>query len=227
MLPDPVVMEHEGIVVVRDDLLPGGTKRRALVHLLRSDQEYVYASPAAGYAQVALAYACRDVGASCTVFTAKRKTLHPLTAEAKTHGAKIVLVPYGYLSHVQASVKHYSEMTSATVLPFGLDTAEMRREIARVACGLQVTPREIWTVAGSGALTRALQQAWPVARFYAVRIGREPMVGQATLYHAPERFEEQAHQSPPFPSSAWYDAKAWRFIQQYATPGALFWNVGA
>lgn len=227
MLPDPVLREHEGILVVRDDLLHGGTKRRALVHLLHPGQEYVYASPAAGYAQVALAYACRDVGASCTVFTAKRKTLHHLTAEAQSHGAKVVLVPYGYLSHVQAAAQRYSAVTAATVLPFGLDTEAMRGQIAHVAHGLGVAPQEVWTVAGSGALTRALQQAWPWARFYAVQIGRTPDIGRSTLYQAPERFEDRASVCPPFPSSAWYDAKAWRFIRQYAMPGALFWNVGA
>lgn len=227
MLPDPVLKEHDGILVVRDDLLPGGTKRRALVHLLSPGAEYVYASPAAGYAQVALAYACRDVGARCLVFTAARRTLHPLTREAKHLGARVVLVPYGYLSHVQAAARRYAEMTLATLLPFGLDTAEMRTEIARVAGALPVAPGEVWSVAGSGALTRALQLAWPTARFAAVQIGRTPQIGRARSYTAPERFEAPAQCPPPFPSSAWYDAKAWRFLTRDARSGALLWNVGA
>jgi hypothetical protein len=33
--------------------------------------------------------------------------------------------------------------------------------------------------------------------------------------------------APPFPSAPTYDAKAWKFMKQYAKPGALFWNVGA
>ena len=30
---------------------------------------------------------------------------------------------------------------------------------------------------------------------------------------------------PPFPSAPNYDAKAWRFIKEYASDGAYFWNV--
>ena len=32
---------------------------------------------------------------------------------------------------------------------------------------------------------------------------------------------------PPFPSAPTYDAKAWKFVKEYAKPNALFWNVGA
>ena len=31
---------------------------------------------------------------------------------------------------------------------------------------------------------------------------------------------------PPFPSSLTYDSKAWTFIKEHASDGALFWNVG-
>jgi hypothetical protein len=82
-------------------------------------------------------------------------------------------------------------------------------------------------VAGSGTLTRALQRAWPHAAFHAVRIGSAPDAGRATLHMAPEPFERDAKQPPPFPSCGNYDAKAWRFILRHATPGALFWNVAA
>jgi hypothetical protein len=80
-------------------------------------------------------------------------------------------------------------------------------------------------VAGSGTLTRALQAAWPGARFHAVRVGKPPDVGRARLYEAPEPFERDASLPPPFPSCSNYDAKAWRFLAEHARPGALFWNV--
>lgn len=104
MLPKPVVEEHSGFLVVRDDLLLGGTKMRAIMPLISNSlaAEFVYASPAQGYAQVALAYCARMAGRKATIFTAKRKEMHPLTLRAKQAGAKIVMVPYGYLSVVQA-----------------------------------------------------------------------------------------------------------------------------
>jgi hypothetical protein len=47
------------------------------------------------------------------------------------------------------------------------------------------------------------------------------------VLNAPEKFEQDAKQLPPFRSCLNYDAKAWRFIQQRATEDALFWNVAA
>ena len=60
-LPKPIIKEHGGIKVVRDDLLNGGTKRRAFTIYVKSKpemDEFVYASPRQGYAQLSLAYAC-------------------------------------------------------------------------------------------------------------------------------------------------------------------------
>lgn len=226
MIP-PVIEEHEGILVVRDDLVPGGTKARVLPVLIGAAEEYVYASPAYGYAQVALAHTCAALGKQATVFTAKRHELHPRTQEARDAGARIVLVPTGYLSNVTAKARAYCELTGAVLLPWGLDVPEIGRALAEVARGLPVSPAEVWTVAGSGTLTRALQEAWPEASFHAVRVGAEADCGRATVHQAPERFEDDAKAPPPFPSCSNYDAKAWAFIRREASPGALFWNVAS
>lgn len=227
MLPPPVLEQRDGLTVVRDDLLPGGTKRRVLAEVLPPAAEYVYASPAYGYAQVALAYVCRDLAAQATVFTAKRALLHPRTREAQQAGAKVVLVPTGYLSNVQAKARAYAEQIGACYLPFGFDTPEMAAALTAVARPLPVTPAEVWSVAGSGTLSRALQAAWPAVPCHAVQVGRVPAVGRAQLYTAPEPFERDATAPPPFPSCSNYDAKAWRFVREHARPGALFWNVAA
>lgn len=224
-LPDPVIVEHDGILVVRDDLIEGGTKRRVLEELLPDTTEFVYASPAYGYAQVALGYACRNRGRSATVFTAKRKEPHARTSEAAESGARIIMVPHGYLNVVQAAAKRYAEQRGATLLPFGLDTPEFRERLTAIARGLKIAPKEVWTVAGSGMLSRSLQAAWPKARFYAIGVGRTPLTGGAALQMAPERFEQYAKEPPPFPSCSNYDAKAWRFVRDRAGRGALFWNV--
>lgn len=227
MLPKPVIQPCGQILVVRDDLLPGGTKRRALEGLLQPGIEYVYAGPACGYAQTGLAYACRDAGTRATVFVARRAIPHKHTAEAAAVGANVIQVPYGYLSTVEARAKAYAQERGAVLIPFGFDIPEMRDAIAAAAHSLPVDPTEVWTVAGSGTLTRALQQAWPDAAFHAIRIGKPPDFGRARLIAAPEKFEQPARIPPPFPSCANYDAKAWAFIQREASPGALFWNVAA
>jgi hypothetical protein len=228
-LPLPVVEKHEGIMVVRDDLVPGGTKRRVAGLLLDERRtEYVYASPAFGYAQIALAMACRDAGGRATIFTAKRNKPHKRTEEAIAAGANVVMVPYGYLSNVQAKAKRYAEGTGAKLLPFGFDLPIIRDGIAAVASRLDVCPDEVWTVAGSGMLSMSLQMAWPRAKFFAVAVGAKLTARDicvSAVYCAPEPFERDAKILPPFPSCSNYDAKAWRFVRRYASKGAIFWNV--
>lgn len=225
-LPAPVITEHGGFVVVRDDFLPGGTKRRAISALFDDHKEYCYASPVYGYAQLALAYAARDHGKRATVFCAKRKIRHHLTDEAEKAGAQIIEIPSGRMSVLKYRVADYAAVHGAVVLPFGLDTPAFIEALAEVARGLPLSPSEVWTVVGSGALSRALQKAWPKATFFGVRVGRVPFAGKATVLIAPEKYEDEAEYPPPFPSCSNYDAKVWRMMKVHASPGALFWNVG-
>lgn len=221
---------HDGIAVVRDDLLPGGTKRRVLGPIMAAapEEEFVFGGPALGYAQLALAYAARDVGKRATYFVAARRDLHPYTIEAHAAGARIVEVPAGRLSVVQARARKYAEMDPRSrFFPLGFDIPEFHAGLVEIAKQIPISPEFVWATAGSGALSRALQRAWPAADHQAVQIGFPPDVGDATLWRAPERFDERARRPPPFPSCPWYDAKAWQFARCFSGTGSLFWNVGA
>jgi hypothetical protein len=227
--PVPRVEDCDGFRIVRDDETPGGSKVRALLAVLPAldAAEYVYASPAAGFAQIALALAARTLRVRATIFTAARTTLHPCSAAAQQAGAHLEQIPHGYLSHVQAKARAYCDATGAVLLPFGLDDPAYITALAAVARETGEDPQEVWCVAGSGVLARALRQAWPTAHLCVVVIGKEPLLpaDNVTVYRAPEAFETPAQQPPPFASCAHYDAKAWRFMQAHARPGALFWNV--
>lgn len=217
--------------VVRDDLLPGGTKRRILERVLADHpaREFVYGSPCYGFAQIALAHAAKAVGKKATVYVAGRKQMHPRTKAAQDAGAEILEVAKaGYLAVVQKRARDLAADRGACFLPLGLDSPVYLDAMAAIARDLPgPTPTEVWSVAGTGVLTRGMQQAWPLASFHAVRIGKAPNVGRARLYDAPEKFEDPAEFPPPFPSCEHYDAKAWRFMLTHANPGSLFWNVGA
>jgi hypothetical protein len=223
--PEPVIEEHEGILVVRDDLIPGGTKRRVIDSLMIGADTFVYASPAYGYAQIALAHACRDLGKRAVIFTAQRKELHQRTQEAIQAGAEVIMVPYGYMSVVRKRAAEYAAEHHARNLPFGFDTPAFLDALTIAIRTVQASPDQVWCVAGSGTLSRALQRAWPDADHHAVQVGSVPNAGRATVHQAPERFEQDAKEPPPFPSTSNYDAKVWRFIREHARPGALFWNV--
>lgn len=227
MLAAPIIIEHEDIFVVRDDLLPGGTKRRAIHVFFDDHDEYVYASPVWGYAQVALAHAAIDYAKYATIVCAQHRERKPLTVQAQQLGANIIEVNPGYLTVTQARAREYAQAHHAKLLPFGLDDPAFINEFARIARELPITPTEVWTITSSGVLSRALQLAWPDARFFGVQVGATPDAGRATVMKAAETFERPARVRPPFPSCLQYDAKAWTFIKQHASKGALFWNVGA
>lgn len=227
-MTEPQITEHEDFRVVRDDLVPGGTKARALQVLFGKAQEYVYASPVYGYAQIALAHTAKAHGKTATVFCAKRNSLHPRTLAAKEAGANIVEIPCGYMSVVSARARNYCTLTGAQLLPFGLDDYRFITALADVIRKVDAQPEEVWCAAGSGVMCRALQLAWPNARMFAVAVGApNPNVGNATVFKAEEPFEKDARVRPPFPSCSNYDAKVWCFMREHAAHGALFWNVAA
>ena len=232
MIPPPVVEEIEpGVFVVRDDLLLGGTKRCYADNLIIGHREVVYASPAYGGAQIAIAHAARKQGSQATIFVAKRKTPHARTLDAKRAGAKIVQVPHGYLSNVQSKAKAYCQATGATLLPFGLETPLAFQAIAkRAEQAAKITGPldEVWSVAGSGVLTRGLQQGIAAERFFAVRVGRDLRSadsGKAQVIDSGQPFEEDAKRPPPFPSCSNYDAKGWWPFVTRGRGRRLFWNV--
>lgn len=216
-------------LVVRDDFLVGGTKEAALIECMPTwtEREIVFASPRYGYAQIALAVAGKATGKKVTLFIAASKRWHPRSLLAQSLGANIVEIPCGYLCVVQARAREYCERTKAKLLPLGLACEEMEAAITRRAAALSIKPKEVWSVAGSGALQRALQKAWPDAKFFAVQVGKPPHAGRAEVLTADERFEQDAVILPPFPSCSNYDAKAWKLMLENASRGALFWNVAA
>ena len=232
-LPKLIIKEYDGIKVVRDDLLDGGTKRRAFTIYVKSKpeiDEFVYASPRQGYAQLSLAYACRDLGKKCTV-TVPQGERYWLTNKAVEVGANIIEVPMGYLTNIQAKAKKYCFNNGAHLIPFGGDHPVIIEAMTQTALSLDINPTEVWTVMSSGVLSRGLQAAWPNAKVYGVRIGHNTTrieQGRAETFKSDYKFHQECKEPerPPFPSSLTYDSKAWMFIKEHATKGSLFWNVG-
>jgi hypothetical protein len=225
----PVIREHDGVLVARDDLFPGGTKARFMSIFFDGAQEAVYASPAEGGAQTALAHVARRLGKRATIFVAARKRVHDRTLEASRLGAKIVPVSPGYLSVVQARAREYAAQHGAALVPFGVDTPEAIDAIAAAARATGIEPDEVWCSAGSGVLARGLAKAWPNAQRHVVQIGRELVsadVAGARIHVHRLPFGQAAKVAPPFPSDPHYDAKAWEIATARRRAGrVLFWNV--
>lgn len=225
----PICREHDGITVVRDDLYPGGTKARFLGAFFAGAKEVVYASPAEGGAQTALAQVAAGLGKQATIFVAQRAEPHPRALMAKSLGARVCMVSPGYLTVVQARAKAYCKATGAFLVPFGADTPLAHEAIAAAAAATQLDPDEVWCAAGSGTLARGLAKAWPRARRFVVQVGRtlsaEEVAG-AKIIVARQPFGAASKAMVPFPSDPHYDAKAWEIAKAQHGPGrVVFWNV--
>jgi hypothetical protein len=236
-LPPVQLREHEGILVARDDLIGGGTKARYLAQLFDGHEELVYATPAEGGAQTALAWCARELGKRATLLVAKRAQPHRRALLARSMGAKVLQVSPGYLTVVQARAQAYAAARGAFLVPFGADMPEAIDAIASAAVTAQLENMpdqawsidEVWCASGSGVLARGLAKAFPHARRHVVQVGRELSpedVAGATIHVAPRKFGQEASTRPPFPSDPHYDAKAWEICRREKGPGTvLFWNV--
>lgn len=230
----PILEEHNGITVLRDDKIQGGTKARFLYKLLDpTKQGYVYATPAYGGFQIALAATLKDQSKQATIFVAKRKDMHPNTKRAKELGAKIIEVPYGYLNNTQAKAKKHCETYNHQYLEWGANYGEATQAIAEtmraITKELGEEPKEVWCTIGSGVLAKGILEGTDTAIVHGVSVGKE-YTGQhdrlrVHTHHLP--FEKESRASAPFPSSSNYDRKAWEYCTQRATKDGrvLFWNV--
>lgn len=240
------------IRVLRDDLLDGGTKQRALRPFLletmkKGFEELAYGSPFAGYAQVALAYACADVGLTCKIFAEadpeKPGVAHDTTELARRAGAEIILAKSLEEAHQKAAA-WAAKAPNRRELELGLDCegyrwylrTAVKQVLGTVLSNSGPAPRRVWVSLGSGTLSTALRSVLPSSIELCcidvhvlpsdddriVRVGQLPGV---RVYNAEELFAERCVTAPPIPSNRHYDAKVWKFIQAHAEPGDLWWNV--
>lgn len=231
LMPPPLIQQHGQFLVVRDDMLPGGSKSRVLFDLMNDNpaQEFVYAGTPYGCTHLALAYAARALGKTATIFIPQRHRsnwTHSML-EAETLGARFIDVPSGTRARLHKQAETYcAARPDVCLLPRGLDTDAFPRAFIACAAQIPLTPQEVWCASSSGTLTRALQAAWPYAEHHAVIVRKGAGDTGSAIQHAVSTaFECAAKLLPPFPSAPHFDAKAWGVMQKLARPGALFWNV--
>jgi hypothetical protein len=237
--PPPVIEMHEGVTVVRDDLVPGGSKARFLPLLIRGAREAVFGGPFCGGAPYALAVVGQRLGIPVTLFYAQRKRLHPLQAAAQAAGARLEWVPAGRIAHVQKRAREYAAAAGARFLPLGFDApdAEGPYLAAMRAVRDQIgVPGQVWCATGSGMLARCLGRAFPEAAVYGVAVGlasrhdAQDFPPNVRLLPTLYRFDQAVAEAAPFPCHAHYDRKAWLGARAAASgrragTHVLFWNV--
>ena len=228
--------EDTKVKVVRDDMIQGGTKQRAIdVYFKGKGEEYIYAGPPTGYAQVALAKSGKKYNENVTIFLSRRNSDTKATKKARSLGAKIIYTRIGMnLKDLQEDAKKYKNRKSNRVLlPFGLDNEDFVQRLViciKEAWGRKKKPQRMWLVAGSATLLKALHKVFPKCHFLIVQVGKKIWPDQLeginhTLYISPEKFNDEAEIQPPYPTVKAYDAKLWRFVLEYGKNGDFVWNV--
>jgi hypothetical protein len=241
--PAPIIKEHEGFSVLRDDLIGVGSKARFADFFISTSpaKEFVFgSSPRWGYAQISLAYLCQKYGKTFTLFLAKGKR-HPYTEKAISYGANVIDVPMGFLAVTQARAREYvaEKPQDRFLFPIGLEHPTVTASIVRVARELPIVPEYVWVASSSGTLQRGLGLAWPEAKINALQVGHtmtHEQIGQARVWLSPYKFKETpkvTDLTPPFPSAKHYERKLWEPMWLYHHRGkyedrkkVLFWNVG-
>lgn len=243
--PTIIISEHDGFLVVRDDLLGCGSKVRFVDYMIQQmpQQEIVFgACPATGYAQISLPVVAKRYNKSVHLFMAYRdpSRLHPYQLRGMELGSIYHFIKNGMLNVTKARAREYAEAdpTNRILFPIGLEHPSVIASIVKVAREqIPFTPDHVWSVGSSGCLNRGLQMAWPGAEVHVVSVGHtmtEREIGRAIFHKHPYKFDRPVKlvDAPPFPSAPTYDSKGWRpmidWYKSHEKPEkVLFWNVGA
>lgn len=231
----PKIRVHDGIRVVRDDLLTG-SKVRGGDCLISSLPEHidtiVYVQPRTGLAGVSLLDVAKRHNKNVMLFM-------PSSKRISHHQACCIEQGCGYSFHRIAAMpnlnliakKWASEHENAFFVPLGLKHEMVTAGIVKTASSIPA-PDEVYCATSTGVLTRALQIAWPKTKFTSVcvsrnmkagELGRARAISEALAFTA----SEKANNLPPFPTIDTYDGKVWKYIPKNSGKDILFWNVGA
>jgi hypothetical protein len=223
-MPTFTIEKQNGFNILRDDLLPGGSKRRGLDILLSTVEEndIVYAGTIFGQGALALAHACADHGKHTHLFLAANDLQHTMIKQLKNTGAVIHTAAPLPVEQLHGNAQLWAKENSAKLFPLAFDAPEFQDAMAQALSSLDVSPYpEIWCVSVSGTFARSLGQAFANKTIRTVGV----VSAGKTDFNAPEKYHQTAKRPPPYPACSYTDAKLWQFLELHATPGSLVWNI--
>lgn len=229
--PDPVVKVHDGIRVVRDDLITGTKTRAGDLLVSKSGADHiVYCQPRTGLAGVSILDVANRYGIDTTLFMPSSKRISHHQACCVERGANVIFKRIAAMPNLNQAAKKYAEKHGYFFVPLGL-----RHELATAAIVHAAStipePEEVYVATSTGVLNRALQIAWPNAVFHGVAVARNMKAGElgrSNVISEPLAFTsaEKNENLPPFPTIDTYDGKVWKYIPKNTDRDILFWNVG-
>jgi hypothetical protein len=237
--PNPpfTVETHENLKVIRDDLLPGGTKQRGHQFLgdLPGDGPIVYTGTYGGFCHVAIAVSCWFHKRPLVCFLAKND--YPTNIIAKRFGAIIFEIAGAPYPGLKKYAEEWAAANGGTWIR-GLYGPEYESYLIAALREHPIdghTPEDklvFWLGATSAMLAKALSVVYPRAFFNMVHLGKHDYnedipAGRLRLWHPAEDFLEPARNPPPYPSVALYEAKIWAIARANASSEDYIWSTGA
>lgn len=231
-MPDnlPVLERHDRFWVVRDDVVPGGTKQIVLRKVLPelNETHFVYTASVFGKGGPALAFACAELGFKCTLFIAKSTVTVPWIEEVKALGTRLIWTDLMPVVEIEQMAWQYALQNDAFCLPLGFSSEQFHTHLVEYARLLPFKPTEIWCPIVSGTMAHGLESAFPDAKLNGVSVVKHHEYrGFGEVYRAPEKFVRGAAIAPPYPSWTYSDAKVWRFAKKFGIDDAVIWNSNA
>lgn len=238
------VVEHEGVLVIRDDMIPGnlGSKARYAEALMQSVKEkYIfYAMVAEGQALKVLASTAKKYNKIVVGIAPLRKEPTDCHVEAMNLGAILFYYQTGGMAGARKRCRDFiTEQLNGNGLyiPAGVKHPLIIAGFAKscVAINEIYKPDIVFSVASTMVMNHGIQLGFPQADIYAIQVAgnssSKKWPGRATVINHDQAFNEPCRKEdrPPFNSILTYDAKGYAYALKYKKQNpekiVMFWNV--
>lgn len=238
------VVEHEGVLVIRDDLIPGnlGSKARYAEALISQvPQKYLfYAMVPQGQALKVLSSVAKKHNKMIIAIAPLRNEPTEGHVEAMMRGAIMMFYQTGGMAGARKRCRDFiTEQLNGQGLyiPAGVKHELVTAGFAKscLAINEQFKPDVVFSVASTMVMNSAIQLGFPQAEIYAIQVAgnsaSRKYPGRANIIEHPQPFNEPCPDKdrPPFNAIDAYDAKGWKYALEYkkANPDkvVMFWNV--
>jgi hypothetical protein len=231
----PMVVQHDGFNIVRDDLMVGSKARFGDYFMSQVKEDtIVYVCPRKGLAGLAVLNLAKRYNKKVVLFMPASKEISDHQACCIERGAIPKFRRIAAMPNLNKMAKEYAEEVGGFFVPLGLYHPLVVAGVARVADNLTKVygePKEVWCAISTGVLSRGLQIGWPNATFYSIAVARNLKAGElgrSYVVSDPKPFlrNEKEDLLPPFPTVPNYDGKVWKYMKHKGSKDAWMWNVG-
>lgn len=229
--PPAIVVEHEGVRVVRDDLIVGTKTRGGDLLMSKVNHDtIVYSQPRTGLAGVSILDVAKRYNKKVVLFMPACKEISLHQACCIEQGAVPIFKRIAAMPNLNLYAKKWADENDGFFVPLGLKHELVTAAIIKTASAIPA-PDEVYVAISTGVLSRALQIAWPKAKFHCVAVARNLKAGELGRAEVisealPFTSSEKPHNMPPFPAISTYDGKVWKYIPKNSGKNILMWNVG-